>query len=112
MPQRTHLLKIARLVDVGQHRKAFFQACVLGHAHLRAQIVASTFDRSLRAALNFCVAHQRCRFIDLAGQVPINPRIAVLSFLGTCTGEDDTIQNPALSGCNDMIVGSISTAFF
>ena len=97
---------------MGQHRKTFLQGCILGNAHLRAQIIASTFDRDLCAALNFCVAHQRCRFIALAGQVPINPRIAVLSFLGTCTGEDNTIQNPALSGCNDVIVGSISTAFF
>ena len=97
---------------MSEHRKALLQCRVLGHAHLRAQIGTSTFDRSLCTALNFCVTHERCRLINLSGQVPINPRIAVLSFLGSCTREDDTIQNSAFSSRDDVIVGSIGTAFF
>ena len=52
------LLQIARLVDMSEHRKALLQGRILRHAHLRAQIGASSFDRSMCAALNFCVTHQ------------------------------------------------------
>ena len=84
-------VKLARLVDMGQHREALLQGCILGHAHLRTQIVASTFDCGACTTLNLGVTHERCRLIGLARQVPINPGIAVLSFFRTRSREDDAI---------------------